>query len=291
MTARTDMGKGVNLSLARDLLRHAHRRADPPGGCVTFVDHPAPHLRKKKAVSVGIVMEHRFAFFYWIKCKRELQYDRRSRTVIPEREFAPPDLVTMDWHDDVGGECDMKEAELRRLDQSNEAEVGLYCWTGLRALNDGHVFPAVWLNAVGDVYAIIKQRDCDTDDQVVSDRYGIEHRIRYFHSPTAFLRARRERENAPGLIWDIDLDYFTRTKEVPDQRYTPPMTDSAIARLLDTNKEWVQEILWNLEAITIALEPKYTGGLSHSLHLLQRWEEALLTRPLFDKDCWWRPIS
>ncbi|MBE3046905.1 hypothetical protein IMZ48_31125 [Candidatus Bathyarchaeota archaeon] len=137
---REDTTRGINLSLARDILGRVHRHLDPAGGCMTFVPHPARGDRK--AVLVGIVFEHRFAFYYWIKCKQELRWDRHVRQRIPDRDFVPPDLVTMDWHDDIGGECDMIEAEIRRLNQSNEAEVGLFSWAGLRSINDGHVFPA-----------------------------------------------------------------------------------------------------------------------------------------------------
>lgn len=289
-SARKDITRGVNLSLARDVLRRVHRHLDPPGGCQTFVEHPAP-CRQKRAVSVGVVLEHRFSFYYWIKCKQDLRYDRCARQWIPDREFVPPDLVTMDWHDDVGGDCDIIEDELRRLDQSNESEVGLFCWAGLRSLNDGHVFPAVWLNAIGDVYAIIKQRDwSENSEWIVTDRYGKEHKIRYCRSPNGFLKARHKCDSPPGLIWDLDLDFFTESEEVPDRRYAPSLSDKAIARSLDAKQEWVQEILWNLEAITIALEPEYTGGLSQSLHLLRQWERAFLTKPLFDEHCSWRNI-
>ena len=76
---------------------------------------------------VSIVMEHRFAFFYWIKCKQELMYDRNTRTRINDDLFTPPDLITMDWHDDCGGECDYSEGELKRLNQQDEQEVALFC--------------------------------------------------------------------------------------------------------------------------------------------------------------------
>ena len=88
----------------------------------------------------------------------------------------------MDWHDDCGAECDYDEGELKRLDQHNEQEVALFCWAGLRPLNDGHIAPAVWLNALGNVYIIQKQKneyDCEDETCVVKDRYGNDHRIYY----------------------------------------------------------------------------------------------------------------
>ncbi|MCX5674495.1 MAG: hypothetical protein NTX87_05760 [Planctomycetota bacterium] len=280
--------KGINLSLAHDVLRRVHRYLDPPGGCQTFIDHPMPSNRK--AVTVGIVLEHRFAFYYWIKCKQDLRYDSSTHRWIPDQEFVPPDLVTLDWHNDIGGECDIIQDELRRLDQRNEAEVGLFCWAGLRSLNDGHVFPAVWLNAIGDVYAIVKQREWGQDREEVADRYGKKHKIFYCRNPAKFLKERSKKDCSPGLIWDIDLDFFTRFSKVAERGCCPALSDDKIARFWDPEQEWVREILWNLEAITIALEPEYTGGLSKSLHILGQWEKAFFAKPLFEKHCSWRPL-
>jgi hypothetical protein len=285
---RKDPTKGINLSLAHDVLRRVHRYVGPPGCCSVLTEHPAPHMRNRKAVTVGIVLEHRFAFYYWLKCKRELC---RQQQAMCDADFVPPDLLTMDWHNDVGGKCDIIESEMTRLDQGNDAEVGFFCWAGLRSLNDGNVFPAVWLNAIGDVYAIIKQRDAGAcRSYAVKDRYGKQHNIRFCKRPEQFLEARRKHGEPRGLIWDIDLDFFTQAKIVPDQRYTPPLSDKAIARLLDPRQEWVREVLWNLEGITIALEPTYTGGLSTSLRLFQQWERVFFSKPIFDRHCSWKPL-
>jgi len=114
------------------------------------------------------------------------------------------------------------------------------------------------------------------------DRFGRSHSITYLQSPDEFVDLWLGREQGDGLLWDIDLDYFTEADKVPDQRYTPLHSDTAIARALDPSQEWLQEVLANLRGITIALEPKYTGGLSNSLQLFQRWEAALFKVPLFD---------
>lgn len=47
-------------------------------------------------------------------------------------------------------------------------------------------------------------------------------------------------------------------------------------------------ILRDLKAITLALEPQYTGGLSKSLEFYQNWESALFAAPFTDKKCRWR---
>ena len=238
-----------------------------------------------------MVIEHRYAFWLWMRIKRELQYDLRARNWIADKDFQPPDLLTLDWHDDVGGRCDFIESELARLNQRDENEVGFFCWAGLRPLDDGHIAPAMWLNAVGNVYAVIKHRECARNhNRVFTDRHGRKHVVTYLRSPEEFLPLWKESYQSNGLFWDIDLDYFTEAEAVPDQRHTPMLSDQAIAKAIDPSQEWVQELLANLRGITIALEPEYTGGLSNSLHLLKQWEKALFRVPLFDKQCRWRGI-
>jgi len=284
----------MNLSLVRDVLKRNRERQSilrPPGCCVEFVEHPAPWLRSRMCVQVGIAIEHRFAFWAWMRVKAGLRKDRRTGGRIPDREFLPPDLLTMDWHDDVGGKCDFIGHELCRLNQLDETEVGFFCWAALRPLNDGHVAPAMWLNAIGDVYVVAKQwQDPEEHNRVFVDRYDQEHRITYLRTPGDLVEYRDGTNGGNGIIWDIDLDYFTEAKEVPDQRYTPVLSDEAIAGLLDPEQAWVREVLADLRGVTIALEPEYTGGMSRSLHLLEEWEKALLTAPLFDKQCAWRSV-
>ena len=59
-------------------------------------------------------MEHRFAFSAWIKNKTQSQ----QKDKIKDEDFVPPDLLTFDWHDDIGGKCDFIERDLIRLNQN-----------------------------------------------------------------------------------------------------------------------------------------------------------------------------
>lgn len=256
---------------------------EPPGCQSTSVDHPNPWGRSRRAVEVGFVMEHRFAFCYWIRCCREL------RRGISDDQFRPPDLVTWDWHDDVGGTCDFVESELEALDPSNEQEVALFAWAGLCQLNDGQIAPALWLNALGNVYVVQKQhRNCKDQNRTVRDRYGNEHKVYYFRSMKDFPGTFERTCSDTGVVWDVDLDYFTSGRTVADQTYTPPLGGETIRALLSPHTPWMAPILRDLKAITIALEPAYTGGLGISLELYRHWEEALFTAPLFNGRCRWR---
>ncbi|HEY4262489.1 MAG TPA: hypothetical protein VGM98_20170 [Schlesneria sp.] len=131
----------MNIKFATTLLKRIGH-IDPPGCLSDFLEHPDPQYRNTRSVEVGFVLEHRFAFYYWIKCKQELQR-RRTNPNVSDEQFTPPDLVTWDWHDDVGGECDFIEKELIQLNQADQQEVAFFCWAGLRQINDGHCASAL----------------------------------------------------------------------------------------------------------------------------------------------------
>jgi hypothetical protein len=209
------------------------RSIHPPGCFSEFVEHPFPSNRKSQSVEVGFVMEHRFAFYYWIKSKQQLQRDRHPSQRIDDERFTPPDLVTWDWHDDCGADGDVIEDDLATLNQSDEEEVALYSWAGLCSLNDGHILPALWLSALGNVYIIQKQRqDCRSENRNFVDRFGHEHKVFYFRSLKDFPRTFERTTTGTGVIWDIDLDYFTSGRCVPDQPYTQALTGREITAML-----------------------------------------------------------
>ena len=68
----------------------------------------------------------------------------------------------------------------------------------------------------------------------------------------------------------------------------PPMASKDITAVMSPDNPWISLILRDLKAVTIALEPKYTGGLSVSLDLYRQWESALFAVPLFNEKCRWR---
>ncbi len=277
-----------NDELIRKLIKRVGN-VNPPGCESTYVDHPNLAGHNKRCVEVGFVIEHRFAFYYWVKSKQRLLGNNNGSDPIDDQSFSPPDLVTWDWHDDVGGECDFIKSELKLLDQTNEQEVALFCWAGLRQLNDGHIAPALWINAIGNVYVIQKQRKgCKKANRTVSDRYGKEHQVHYFRSLLDFARAFEDAHTGTGVIWDVDLDFFTKPGKVPNRKYTPPLSGEDIQTLLSPDKPWMPLILRDLDSITIAIEPTYTGGLSLSLELYRHWESTLFESPLFSKECRWR---
>ncbi len=263
----------------------------PLGCCSSLLEPPCPSRRRHECVEIGFVVEHRFAFHYWIKAKQRLMYDTSRGIRKTDEEFQPPDLITWDWHDDTGGSCDYIEDELAQLNQRDEQEVEFFCWAGLRPINDGHIAPAIWLNAIGNVYVLQKQRDsdgCTSESRDHMDRYGRPRQIRYFRSPEEMAEVFEKTNSNSGVIWDVDMDYFTSEERVDDQPYKPMVAKRTIKAMLSPKKAWMPLILRDLKAVTIALEPKYTGGLTRSLEIYRTWESALLENPVWDKDCQWK---
>lgn len=196
----------MNLEFAINLLKQLQHPLNEPGSSKTFVGHPHPSLRNRYAVPIGIVSEHRFAFCHWIKLKKDLLSTRQAAD---DASFVAPDLISFDWHDDSGTEDDYNEDQLRRLDQTDENEVSLFAWAGLRSLNDGHIRPAMWLNTVGNIYVVLKQGwdDSESRDELMKDRYGKDHHLFFFRTPRKMMRTFEEHYSGAGVIWDLDLDY------------------------------------------------------------------------------------
>lgn len=279
----------MNIDFAAGILKYVRTHFNAPGSLTTFLEDPVPAYRNKRAVHLGIVMEHRFAFCHWIEVKQKLMGKEK---ITDDSEFVAPDLVTFDWHDDFGVPDDYDEEQLKQLNQSDEGEVALFAWAALRALNDGHIRPAAYLNAIGNVYIVLKQDwdSGDDRDEVVKDRYGKDHHVFFFPTPKKMVKTFHETHSHSGVIWDLDLDYLTEAEEVPDQWNTPLLSNRAIKAVLSPKSEWMQVILSDLRAITIALEPEYTGGLAQSLHLFRQWERSFFEASVFDKHCPWKDV-
>lgn len=278
----------MNIKFAAHFLKYA-RSLRPPGSCGAFLEHPVPASRRELAVPVGIVTEHRFAFAHWIHCKQLLMYDKRAKRRLRDDQFNPPDLISFDWHDDFGCDSDFNRSDLEILNQRDEDEVSLFCWAALRSLNDGHIKPAVWLNALGNVYIVQKQyADFERRSQIVEDRYGNPHSVNFVPSLQALADAFEETGSGTGVIWDVDLDYFVEPNKRDDSKPPSLLSKRQLRAILSPRSRWMKQIFGGLRAITIALEPRYTGGLAQSLELYRRWENILFDASIFDHECRWR---
>ena len=270
----------MNTKLMAAILADLKLPLDPPGSSDGFIEHPTD---PRKAVEIGVVIQHRFAFFYWLKW-----YAEAKRTGAPT-----PNLLTIDWHDDVGGDCDFIPAELEQLNPVDENELSLFCWARLRSLNDGHIAPAQYLNAIGDVYVILKQRKEERETHEVyrrrtqKDRYGNVHHVHYYDTIEEFLREHGTDRVHP-LVLDLDLDYFTTPDESGELGSEKLVSDRAIEKVMSPAGPLMQWVFSRLAGFTIALEPHCCGGIRNCMHILDVVSDTLFDPPLLTSKMQWR---
>lgn len=100
----------MDETLFRKLLDRAHV---PTPGDSSFL---SPVAGRSRAIEVAVIHHHRLAFYYW------LHWTTQDWTCSLPTEDLGPDLVTVDWHDDVGGDCDCVFDELRLLVERLEVD-------------------------------------------------------------------------------------------------------------------------------------------------------------------------
>ena len=147
----------------------------PPGCESSLVSMP-----RNECGRVGIVHEHRFAFYFWGR----YSIDKNSPHAI---------LISIDAHDDTGVPSEVTPNDLNNLNIHNRTELALFAWLKLRSLNDGHILPALYLNFFSDVYILLSDRK-DSHDIKKScpalqqeDRNGHIHKIKFYQEPQKLL--------------------------------------------------------------------------------------------------------
>lgn len=168
----------------------------PPGTYYDIIAHPTDTT---KAIEVAIVQDHRFAFFYWLKWRNK-----------HNNQPNPPTLVSLDWHQDLAQPCELECDWLRELEMTDYQQVAFFCWEKLHCSNDGHILAAAYLNLIGDIHVVQKQRDEQPEEFV--DFEGRKHIVRCYDSTATLIEAISSQEHK-SVIFDIDLDFFT---ESPD---------------------------------------------------------------------------
>ena len=270
----------MNIELMASILGDLKHPLDPPGSSDGFIDHPTD---PRKAVEIGVVLQHRFVFYYWLKWHAEA-----LRTKGPT-----PNLLTIDWHDDVGGDCDFIPAELEQLNPTDENELSLFCWARLCCLNDGHIAPAQYLNAIGDVYVILKQRKAQREmhdeyrKRTQKDRYGKVRQVHYYDTIEQFLKEHGSDPVHP-LALDIDLDYFTTPDDSRELGAEHLVSDRTIKKVISPKGPLMQWVFPRLSGLTIALEPQYCGGIRNCMHILDVVSDTLFDPPLLTSKMQWR---
>ncbi|TYP93648.1 hypothetical protein LX73_1357 [Fodinibius salinus] len=231
------------------------QNCNPPGTFLTKLPHPA---NSNRSVEKAVIMEHRFAFFFWMKWRNQLQ-DIQS-------DQQAPTLVTIDWHRDFAPPTDKQKKSLLQLDQSNLSDVSNYVWARFAQTNDAHIRCATWLNLVGDV--ILLKNTAEEMHQTIMDHEGREHTFYEFGDFERFQNFILDREDQ-HIFFDIDLDYFIHGKG--KRHYSEDFsryTDEEIKTVIDPQQPVFQHILPKCEGITLAQEPGYCGGMLNSAHIM-----------------------
>ncbi|RKY95860.1 MAG: hypothetical protein DRQ13_06520 [Ignavibacteriae bacterium] len=243
----------------------------PPGSKEDYF----PHIdgNEDKSVSRAVFKEHRFSFFWWNRWTQE----KRKRTA----DYIA-DVVTIDFHNDLHFPNDDDCDELKDLDLSKDFDISFHSWARLNGNSDDHVLSAAYLNIIGNVYALTKQ-DFDKREFTFKDKYEKEHKIFVFEDYEE-LGEKLGEINTDHFILDIDLDYFVSEE---GQHGSPEgwklVDDETIINCVSKGNGIIGIIGEKLDAISIATESDYTGGLKNSFKIFQVIEETL-----FDENGNWK---
>lgn len=261
-------------------LKDFGRYLDPPGCESSFAPLPG---RDRGSCTVGIVHEHRFAFYFW----GLHSIDKNSPNAV---------LISIDAHDDTGVPSEVIPDDLDNLNIDNRTELGLFAWLRLRSLNDGHILPALYLNFFSDVYVLLNDREdspafkTNRTELQQKDTNGRIHTVKFYQNPQSLI------ENLPKdspVFLDIDLDYFA--VENPEAGAVlgseKLMSDSEIRSFLSINGPLLEPLFNRIIGLTIALEPRYCGGLVNSLHVLDILNQELFEGTLLTNSCKWNESS
>lgn len=234
----------------------------PPGTYYSIVSRPTS--RRDEAMEVAVVHEHRFAFFFWNRW-------RRAKSKVPR-----PDLITLDWHKDLGWPDDGQKRTLDDLDLDHETGMSIASWIELHPHNDDHILAAAYLDLIGDVYVLQKHDEDDGRDEFI-DGKGQVHTVRWVTTMDVLLQELVQAE-IENVYLDIDLDYFTESDDPDgggDVRLVP---EDQVRQTVDPDGPLMRFVMPRLRGFTIALEPEFCGGLRKA-HRLFEWVDSTLFEP------------
>lgn len=224
---------------------------------------------------IGIVREHRFAFYFW---------SRWFNGKMSGDYSLAPVLLTIDWHQDLAPPNNQELIDLNNLDLSNDEAVLEFCRVQMNPYNDGHILSAAWLGIISDIIVVCKQKFRSLDQ--FKDAVNRIHTIRKF---TDFSEALKELEKTERVILDIDLDYFTESESFrggdPDVKLD---SDEEVRSILNPNSVFFQSIFQRFFGMTIATEPGFCGSIENAQHIFSILNEQFFDLPLTDPHCNWR---
>lgn len=249
-------------------------KCDPPGTFREVVPHPGGQNR---VIEKAIMMEHRFAFVFWMKWKKALQQRDWLRQPAPT-------LVTIDWHRDLAPPEDHQKRKLEKLDLSNLSDTANFVWAQFDQTNDGHILSAAWLNLIGDII-LLKNSAGPLRDTFI-DREDNHHQVFEFREYKRFEEFLTGRDDK-NIFLDIDLDYFIHGK---GNTFYPgtfePYSEEEIRSVINNRSPAFTYLLPRVDGLTIAQEPSYCGGIANSCRILN-----VVNNQLFDTRNNWKHLD
>jgi hypothetical protein len=141
------------------------------------------------------------------------------------------------------------------------------------------------------VYVILKQFKEEERDEnrrrTQIDMNENAHQIHYYDTPKDFLKAHGNDPVRP-LALDIDLDYFTTEANSGEHGTQKRVSDAAIKKVVALDGPLMKWVIPRLSGITIALEPKYCGGVRNCAHILDVISSTWCRPPLLSAGRKWR---
>lgn len=247
---------------------------NPPGTFRNVMPHPSGDGR---TIEKAVIMEHRFAFVFWMKWRNLLQNDGQLQQPAPT-------LITIDWHRDLAPPPDEQKSRLKELDQENLSDISNYVWAQFDQTNDGHILCAAWLSLIGDII-LLKNTAGQMQDTFI-DMNDKEHTIFEFREYDQFEKFLLQRDDQ-NIFFDIDLDYFIHGKGSSTysenfSRYS----DKEIEHIINPESKAFKHILPNIDGMTVALEPSYCGGIFNSCKIMETVHSQL-----FDEENNWKHLT
>lgn len=246
----------------------------PPGTFCRPVPHPGGNDR---TIEKAIIMEHRFAFVFWMKWCQTL----REEFLLQQ---SAPTLLTIDWHRDLAPPTNEMKEQLTQIDQSNLSDASNFVWARFDQTNDGHILCAAWLNLIGDI--ILLKNTGGQQQNSFTDMRGENHTIFEFREYKELEKFLLQRDDQ-NIFFDIDLDYFIHGKG--NRHYSEDFsryTDEEIRQVIDPENRIFQYLLPKIDGYTIAQEPGYCGGIRNSCHIME-----VVDSQLFDEQDNWKHLQ
>lgn len=248
----------------------------PPGTYYDILPHPSGANESRE---VAVVQDHRFAFFYWLKWKNRLGFKAPS-----------PVLISFDWHEDLNWPDASERDELNALNINDYKSIAIFCWDKLSPLNDSHILSAAYLDLVGDVYVLRKQKNGSSSFNF-NDVNGKVHVIRCYSSIDELFTEIKQ-VKVTMVFFDIDLDYFTEsTDRCGGGEHVQLIPDEDIMTMLNPASDLFIWLFERLAGVTIATEPVCCGGFVNSNHLLSVVNDALFYPPLLSHRSNWKHLA